>query len=149
MRIQELNTLLMNTYDLIVRAESEMLRSGPLEGLSVAEIHTLEAIGRGETIAMCELAQKLHISMPTLSVCIKKLVEKGYVARTGDKGDRRRVLVCLTRNGEISERLHAMFHRKMISETLDFLTEEESEILIQALIKINAYFLTYGNGENG
>ena len=47
-RLEELNTLLVDTFDAILRVEEKSLKQVGKGELSIAEFHTLECIGRGE-----------------------------------------------------------------------------------------------------
>ncbi len=46
-----------------------------------------------------ELGERLHLDSGTLSPLLKRLVSRGYVTRSRDAGDERRVLVALTADG--------------------------------------------------
>jgi len=46
-----------------------------------------------------ELGERLHLDSGTLTPLLKRLVSRGYVTRSRDAGDERRVLVALTADG--------------------------------------------------
>jgi MarR family transcriptional regulator, organic hydroperoxide resistance regulator len=46
-----------------------------------------------------ELGERLHLDSGTLTPLLKRLVSRGYVTRSRDAGDERRVLVTLTAEG--------------------------------------------------
>jgi DNA-binding MarR family transcriptional regulator len=46
-----------------------------------------------------ELGDRLHLDSGTLTPLLKRLVSRGYVTRSRDAGDERRVLVTLTADG--------------------------------------------------
>lgn len=139
-KISELNELLMQTYDLILKAENNVVKQGPFSDLSVTEIHTIEAIGRREGRTMGEIAARLNVAVSTLTVSINRLIKKGYAERVRDQKDRRQVFVHLTKKGEKAYLLHGYFHSAMINTTLKCLTEQESEVLVCALEKVNEFF---------
>lgn len=135
-----LNEVLVELFNDILEIEERSLRTGPLSDLSITELHTIDAIGMYEKRTMGEIAQKLDITVGTLTTAINKLIKKGYVERHRIEEDRRVVLVNVTKKGKLAYRLHQKFHSDMINETISGLSEEEEKILISALERLNSYF---------
>jgi len=135
-----LNELLVTIFNDILEIEQTALQEGVLKDLSVTEIHTIEAIGMYHPRTMTEVANDLNITVGTLTTAITKLVKKGYVERTRVEEDRRSVMIALTRKGKLAYRVHEKFHQDMISETIKGLTDEEEEVLIRSLEKVNSFF---------
>ncbi|GAA0771376.1 MarR family transcriptional regulator [Clostridium subterminale] len=135
-----LNELLVTIFNDILEIEQTALQEGVLKDLSVTEIHTIEAIGMYHTRTMTEVANDLNITVGTLTTAITKLVKKGYVERTRGEEDRRSVMIALTRKGKLAYRVHGKFHQDMINETIKGLTDEEEEVLIRSLEKVNSFF---------
>ncbi|MBD7915914.1 MarR family transcriptional regulator [Clostridium sp. Sa3CUN1] len=134
------NELLVKIFNEILQIEEKTLKNGHFSDLSVREMHTVEAIGRKEKRMMSEVAQDLGITVGTLTTAINRLIKKGYVERSRIEEDRRVVLVELTKKGKIAHRLHERFHSEMVRSMLDTLLDEEKEILISSLGKLNSYF---------
>lgn len=135
-----LNEILVDLFNDILEIEEKSLKTGPLSDLSITELHTIDAIGMYEKKTMGEIAQKLDITVGTLTTAINKLIKKGYVERHRIEEDRRVVLVNVTKKGKLAYRLHQKFHSDMVKETISGLSEKEEEILISALERLNAYF---------
>jgi len=76
-RLTELNTLFVDTFDAILRVEEKSLKHVGNGQLSIAEFHTLECIGQGEDCrrAVGEIADALGVTVPTVTVCVNKLVK--------------------------------------------------------------------------
>lgn len=140
-----LNTLLVDLFNDILQIEEKSLKNGALNDLSVTEIHTIEAIGMYKSRTMTEVANDLKITVGTLTTAINKLIKKGYVERNRVEEDRRLVLICLTKKGKLAYRLHEKFHKDMIEATIDGLSEEEENILIASLERLNNFFVTKYN----
>ena len=134
-----LNELLVQLFNDILQIEEKSLKNGPLSDLSVTELHTIEAIGMYKERTMTEVAQDLKITVGTLTTAIK-LIKKGYVDRKRIEEDRRVVLIHLTKKGKLAYRLHEKFHNDMINETISGLKEDEEEILISSLERLNVFF---------
>jgi len=135
-----INELLVQLFNDVLQIEEQSLKSGVLSDISITEIHTIEAIGMYNERTMSEIAQKLKITVSTLTTAINKLIKKGYVERERIEEDRRVVLVKLTKRGKLAFRLHQRFHREMINNAIDGLSLDEEEILISSLNKINDFF---------
>lgn len=135
-----INELLVQLFNDVLQIEEQSLKEGVLSDISITEIHTIEAIGMYNERTMSEVAQKLKITVSTLTTAINKLIKKGYVERKRIEEDRRVVLIKLTKRGKLAFRLHQKFHREMINNAIEGLSESEEEILISSLNKINDFF---------
>ncbi len=135
----DVNTLFFGLYNDIQRAEDEAQKKGVFKDLSLAEIHTIEAIGMYGEKSMSEVSQKLDVTMGTLTVSIKNLVAKGYVDRKRSETDRRHVLVSLTNIGRLMYRVHQKFHLEMIKAAVVGLSEYEAEVAKNVLERINGF----------
>ena len=137
---QVLNELLVQLFNDILQIEENTLKNGPLSDLSVTELHTIEAIGMYRERTMSEVAQDLKITVGTLTTAINKLIKKGYVERKRIEEDRRVVLIHCTKKGKLAFRLHQKFHNDMIIETIDGLSSDEEQVLLNSLERLNFYF---------
>lgn len=137
---QVLNELLVQTFNDILKIEQKALAESVLKDLSITETHTIEAIGMYEVKTMSEVAQNLKITVGTLTTAINKLVKKGYVERNRCEEDRRSVKINLTRKGKLAYRIHEKFHHEMIKATVEGLSQEEEDVLIKSLEKLNEFF---------
>ena len=135
-----LNNILVKLFNNILRIEEFALKSAPFNDLSITEMHTIEAIGIEKARTMSEVALDLKITVGTLTTAINKLIKKGYVNRRRIEEDRRVVLIHLTKKGKLAYRIHEKFHNDMINETISGLREDEEEILISSLERLNVFF---------
>ncbi|MBE6065617.1 MarR family winged helix-turn-helix transcriptional regulator [Clostridium cochlearium] len=135
-----LNELLVDLFNDILTIEQNAIQSGEFKDLSVTEMHTIEAIGMYTQKTMSEVANELNITVGTLTIAINNLVKKGYVQRSKSEKDRRIVQISLTKRGKLAYRIHSKFHSDMIKETISGLTDEEEEVLITSLEKLNKFF---------
>jgi MarR family transcriptional regulator, organic hydroperoxide resistance regulator len=77
---------------------------GPLlagTGLTYPQYITLLALWQdpGQPRSVGELGERLHLDSGTLTPLLKRLASMGYVTRSRDAGDERRVLVTMTADG--------------------------------------------------
>ena len=132
----------------ILTIEERSLRNRGIRDLSMTEIHTIEAIGKGSYKTMSEIAEALNITMGTLTISINRLESKDYVYRSKDPNDRRVVLASLTKKGELVDKIHKNFHDEMIDHVMVDLKLDEDQALINALKNINEFFLKEYGGKN-
>lgn len=140
--ISILNELLVGIFDDILEIEQSALQSGSFKDLSVTEIHTIEAIGMYKPRTMTEVACQLSITLGTLTTAVGHLVRKGYVQRKRGEEDRRIVHIQLTKKGKLAYRIHRKFHSDMVKASIEGLTDNEEEILVNALDKLNRFFIS-------
>ncbi|MBZ9689674.1 MarR family transcriptional regulator [Clostridium estertheticum] len=138
--VSVVNELLVETFSDILQIEQKALKEGVLNDLSITEIHTIDAIGMYEYRTMTEVSQDLKITLGTLTTAINKLFKKGYVDRKRGEEDRRSVMIALTRKGKLAYRIHDKFHSEMVHSTIDGLNNDEEEVLIKSLEKLNNFF---------
>ena len=141
-RLEELNTLFVDTFTAIMRVEEKSLKHVGQGELSIAEFHTLECIGQGQDNCRTvgEIAEALGVTVPTVTVCVNKLVKKGYVTKTKSEKDARIAIVELTAAGQKMNRLHRFFHEQMVLSIRREFDDEEMEYLLRCIRKLNTFF---------
>lgn len=134
-----LNDLLVNIFNTILKIEDAHLREAKGDKLSMTEVHTIEAIGPNNSKHMTEIANDLMISVGTLTICIARLVEKGFVIRLKSLEDKRIVRISLSEKGEKVLIKHEAFHSKMVDQVIAGLGEEEIKVLIHAMENLKRF----------
>lgn len=138
---ETINHVLVTLFNDILRIEEKELRTPDFHDLSVREFHVIEAIRKsGENNTMSALAAVLHITIGSLTVAVNTLCKKGYVERTRSTKDKRVVHITLTDKGIAVDEHHKEFHKEMTQAVIDYLPEDELQILIKALDSIDHYF---------
>lgn len=117
--VEEMSESLVRIFENVLLTEEKSLSRGYFSDLSLAEMHTLTAIGPYEAKTMSQTAQLLGITTGTLTVSIDRLVKKGYVDRRRDDRDKRIVRISLTREGKLACRMHSKFHRVLAKRILE------------------------------
>lgn len=135
-----IDELLSDTFNSILRIEERSLDNRLTQGLTITEVHTIVAVGLYERNPMNVVAGRLSVTMATLTAAVRKLEQRGFLTRTRDEGDRRKVLLSLTKKGKLVYRAHSLFRKQMVDEALVELTPEEERVLIRALGKVKRFF---------
>ena len=84
-----------------------------------------------------ELADRLEIRPQSLTVAMSRLEEKGYISRTRDSVDRRKIIVEITDAGREHEKQIHSERANSAAGLLSGLTCEEKETLYRLLQKAN------------
>lgn len=106
-------------------------------GLSVSQCYMVETLHRNGKISMKTLAEKMHLSVSTVTRVIQPLVDQNFVSREAGEDDSRVRFVRLTRSG------HELFQKnwsKIIESEKEILLsfpEENREMLIRFLHSLN------------
>ncbi len=141
-REQKMAETLVGIFEKVLVAEEKSLQKGYFSNLSLAEMHTLDAIGPYESRTMTETAQILGITVGTLTVSVDRLVKKGYVSRCRDEKDRRVVRISLTRDGKLAARMHGKFHKVLAKHILEPYNESEQDMLLGLVKEVDDYLNT-------
>ena len=142
-RYDTLNNVLVRLFHDIMTLEEKAIRTGEFSEISNNDMHIIEAIGIDEPRNMSFVAKKLSVTVGTLTIAVNNLVKKGYVNRTRSEKDRRVVLISLTEKGRRAYEHHRLFHDKMIKATIANMSEQEEEVLAQALTNLIGFFEQY------
>lgn len=75
------------------------------DGLPFSELAVMCRVSAGcafgkDGFSVSQIQQEMHISKPAVSQVLNNLEKKGYIVRAIDSGDRRKITVTLTRDGE-------------------------------------------------
>jgi len=139
-KVKQFNELLVSiSTNMMLREMKNLKEEFSLRNLSFQELHTVELVGNLENPTMGQLAEEARVTQGTMSVMVKKLVAKGLVERKGSEEDRRVIRVQLTQKGRKAYRQHKEMHVKATREWLSLASEEEQEIVLMVLKKINRF----------
>jgi DNA-binding MarR family transcriptional regulator len=100
----------------------------------------------GQSFSLSQIAERQHVSLPTMSRSISTLVERGWVERIPDDSDGRITRLRLTAEGEA---VSAEFHRvaaETVTRQLAGLTAQECRQLVSGLRVLHQAFEHPGPG---
>lgn len=123
--------------------EQKAIITDEYKDLTNNDMHVIEAIGTGDAKNMSTIAHRLSVTVGTLTIAMNSLVKKGYVIRQRGTTDRREVYISLSEKGKGAYEHHARFHKAMIDSVSRELSQEEMEILVRTLSKLNRWFRSW------
>ncbi|SFR29777.1 DNA-binding transcriptional regulator, MarR family [Lentzea waywayandensis] len=98
--------------------------------LTMREYDVLYQLSKCDSpLRMSELNRHVLLSQPALSRMVDRLVERGYLDRCPDPGDRRGVRLTLTPAGRETQRQIGRPHARSVTRALNVLTPQELEQL--------------------
>lgn len=136
---RSLNELLVNLFNHVMDMEAAAVITEGYKDISNNDLHIIEAIGVEEPRNMSMIANKLTVTVSTLTTNMNGLEKKGYIRRERGQEDKRVVYVTLTEKGRKAFYHHRDFHKKMIRAILKDLNEDEMEILYRCLMNLNNF----------
>jgi long-chain acyl-CoA synthetase len=96
--------------------------------MSLIQYRLLHYLRRGRSI-QSDLAFQLAVTKQSVTRLVDGLVEKGYITRRVDQGDRRRVLHAITRKGERAlDRADELLERYLMSVLQDLEDDNDIEV---------------------
>lgn len=138
MNNKALKKLLMNIPNKLCRnMNNEFVKSILLElEINISQQHymILKLLEGDKHLYISEFVDTLSITKPQMTSLLDKLIELGYVNRTNDQDDRRRVYISITKEGKsITSKINDAINN-LLDNRLIILSETELETLENGLI---------------
>nr|WP_276008772.1 MarR family winged helix-turn-helix transcriptional regulator [Aequitasia blattaphilus] len=96
-------------------------------GIKQGQAWVLFALHRFGELSQKELAQKVHITPPSMTVAVKKMEEMGLVKKEIDEKDKRIIRICITEQGEKVVKRSMCITDEIDQILLEDMTEEEKQ----------------------
>ena len=101
--------------------------------VSSHQVSILDHLDAVQPTILGELAEHMGVTPGTMSIAVGRLVRDGYVARTLDSADRRRVQLRLTDAGTRVRAAHSVLEPALVSDMLDELAPDERKQALDGL----------------
>jgi DNA-binding MarR family transcriptional regulator len=118
---------------------SEISNKG-IDGIVVSHGDILYALFQKHKMTMADIAERISKDKSTVTALVNKLVSLGYVRKERDTEDTRVVYVTLTPKGYELEPEFEAVSKKVLEVFYRNISEEEKEILLRILSKIDQNF---------
>lgn len=115
--------------------EEEMKQETNLKKLTSRQLYCIELIKEMQNPSLTELAERMNIAKPSISVMIERLENNNFIYKVPSDNDRRTAHVHLTKEGEKAALLHAQLHKRIADLLTEEMTDSEKEIMIVLLNK--------------
>ena len=116
--------------------------------LSLSQLRILYFLDRHPESCLSEVAEHLDVTRPTMSGAIERLVQQGFVTRTGDPQERRRILLSLTSAGSKYQLQVYQALLDRIGQRLSSLSDEDTSKIMVGLLLLETIFCGFDNENN-
>ena len=134
------NNILKELFYKILRIQENAIKVYSEGSVTITEVHILEAVEETQPATMGSIAKKLGIRTPSLTVTVKKLVNKALVNRLRPEDDQRKVFLMLTEKGREYYLNHKKFHEDMVNAVVKDFKMAEMPLLIKSMEALNDFF---------
>ena len=138
-----LNGYLKDIFYRVLDIQAKQVSLASDKRLSRTELHSIEIIKDVSDPILTDVADKMHISKATASVCIDRLVKKGFVSKNVSSDDKRKFTLGLTQVGEATYNQHKCFHDDMVEAVLTDFDITEYPELLKGLKNLADFFNSY------
>jgi DNA-binding MarR family transcriptional regulator len=138
--------LLLETVPLVMGAVRVLVQRMEIKELTVPQFRALTFVGRHKGASLSDAAEFLGMTLPSASKMVDQLVKKRWLNRGNDAEDRRRIVLRLTREGDVMLKEAHLMLRERLGSVLSKLEVEEMATLHRALVLLQQSF---PNGTNG
>lgn len=106
-------------------------QSGAL--VSAHQVSILDHLDSVQPTTLTDLAEHMGVTMSTMSLAIGRLVAQGYVTRALDAGDRRRVAIRITADGERVRAANSVLEPALVADMLAELAADDRDAALGGL----------------
>ncbi len=139
----QLNDVFVKVFNQILSWEEQSFKDMGISDITLRELHVIEAvyslIDNGNN-RMSEIAKYLAITPGSLTTAVNCLVKKGFLTREHSSQDRRIVYIVPTDKASEVNIIHQKFHRKMIEEITQGISDHDIDIVINILSNLYKSF---------
>ena len=140
---EKLARRILDTIPLIMLVMGAKMRQEATAGFQVSHYRVLKLLLQ-QPRTLSELAACQTVALPTMSRTVSALVERGWVTRTQDPNNRRRVRIEITATGEAVLNQLRTRVQEHLATYLTALTAEEREHVLTGLEALGKVFATEG-----
>lgn len=115
-QLAESFTYIMNLGMVI---EDRTMDRKQIPDLAIGELHVIETVNKNNNKPMSLIAKKEHVTVGALTICVNRLVQKGYLLRTRDEMDQRVIKLSVTPKAKKVLKFHDQFHETIIGLALE------------------------------
>jgi len=101
--------------------------------LTLLQLETLIFLKQNKSAQMREVAEHLHIAMPSATSLINTLASLNLIDRQNDDSDRRLVRLVLTKKGESLLAKAVEAKKERINKILSFMTQKDKKHMVSIL----------------
>jgi DNA-binding MarR family transcriptional regulator len=132
-------------------AEKQPVRIGGGIKLNAAQIHIIEAVGKGLGNTVTGLSRHFKVTKSAVSQIVSKLYRSGFLQKSRKKGNRKEILLSLTEKGRKAFMLHERLNEsafRRLDRMVGKYSDRELEVLLRMLKDAARFFDSGMSGRN-
>lgn len=137
MQLDQADSIFTLTFDVAGMLRRRMQEQYHEQGVNLHQLHGLLFIAEHEGMTMKELADILHISSPSTTSFVERLVRLGWVERRHDRANRKLVRLRLTKTGRTFLTAKIRERRKIFREIIRLLPPGDQRALAGILLRLS------------
>jgi len=111
----ELFTRIFMKYDILEKSPVDIGTGDKFNG---AQIHMIEAIGKGKGKTVTALSKYFMVTKGAISQIVSRLNKMGYITKTKRIGNDKEIILELTEKGRQAYRMHEKYNESTVSELM-------------------------------
>ena len=123
----------METLHMMMRSVGREARKGSAEDVGMHQFRVLMTIKHHEGASLSQISEHLGATISAASKLVDGLVDRGFVQRETDLGDRRRLMLALSEAGEEVVNSAKLKVHSLLAQKLETLTPGECAVLNLAM----------------
>ena len=133
----ELMALICDLFNIAMDIQEIYLRNSKYSELSMSEMHVIEAVYLESEPTMTNVANRLMVTVGTLTTAVNRIVQKGFLERHKSPLDKRIVMLALTLKGRDALNVHDDFHKQLEKMILEPFEQEDYSWVMERMAMIN------------
>jgi DNA-binding MarR family transcriptional regulator len=133
----EIFTRIFMKYDILEKSPVDIGIDDKLNG---AQIHMIEAVGKGYGETVTELSKYFMVTKGAVSQIISRLHKMGYIAKTKRTGNDKEIILELTDKGHAAFQIHEKYNESTVAVLMHLMKkydQNEAETLLSMLTDID------------
>lgn len=135
--------IVVDVFNTVMDLQDIYLRKGPFQNLTMSETHVLDAVNKESSPSMSAVANRLNITLGTLTTSVKKIIDKGFLVKEQSDQDQRIYYLRLTELGKQALEVHQQFHQDIDKMCKHHIPDEQVDWVYNTLKDINADLIVY------
>ncbi|MBP3275863.1 MarR family winged helix-turn-helix transcriptional regulator [Kandleria sp.] len=122
---KDLMDIITDTFYLAKKVKEDYLKKGPYPELSLTEINVIEAVSKEQFPTMGAVADRLRVTVGTLTTNVKSIIKKGFLTKERYEKDHRFTILSITQKGYEALAVHNEFAKTLSDFYAKRMTDEQ------------------------
>jgi DNA-binding MarR family transcriptional regulator len=131
---------LLEVVPTVMREIRSQMRSRRSLNLTVPQFRTLAFVNRNKGSSLCEVADHMGLTTPSMSTLVDGLIERGMMTREEHPDDRRRVKLGVTGRGQAILEASARGTTTYLAKKIESVSADDREVIAKSMKILRSVF---------